>query len=156
MWTLRAPPVELVGLAQILLPVTTHSYPGQLPIAETAANLIVEDDSQLRHLYRATLVLAGFDVDQVADGLDALRLIEEQPPDLVVLDLRLPGLDGVFVHQEIAAREQTRKIPIVVVTGDPGDLVERDNLCILRKPVDPDASLATVRRCLRNKGLERS
>lgn len=113
--------------------------------------LIVEDDQQLRYLYRATLVLAAFDVDHVADGLDALRLIEEQPPDLIVLDLRLPRLDGVFVQQEIAARQHTREIPVVVVTGDPGDLVERENLCILRKPVDPDALLATVRRCLRNK-----
>lgn len=111
--------------------------------------LVVEDDPQLRHLYRATLSVAGFDVDYVGDGLEALRLIDAHPPDLVVLDLGLPRLDGVFVQQEIAANSSTRHIPIVVVTGDPGDLVEAENLCILRKPIDPEALLSTVRQCLR-------
>lgn len=111
--------------------------------------LVVEDDPQLRNLYRATLAFAGVDVDYVGDGLDALRVIDANPPDLVVLDLNLPRLGGVFVQQEIAANNRTRHIPIVVVTGDPGELVEAENLCILRKPIDPEALVSIVRRCLR-------
>lgn len=110
--------------------------------------LIVEDDPQLRELYRAVLTIEGFTLDLVADGLDALRRLDEGTPDLVVLDLALPRLSGHAVYQEIAANARTRHIPIVVVTADPGKLVESESLCILRKPVDPDILLATVRRCL--------
>jgi len=110
--------------------------------------LIVEDDPQLRELYRATLTIEGFNVDLVADGLAALQRIDERAPDLVVLDLALPRLSGHAVYQEIAANARTKHVPIVVATADPGDLVESENLCILRKPIDPDVLLATVRRCM--------
>jgi FixJ family two-component response regulator len=62
-------------------------------------------------------------------------------------DLALPRLSGHAVQQEIAANAW--QLPVVVVTGDPGDLVETETVCILRKPVDPEALLSTVRRCLR-------
>ena len=110
--------------------------------------LIVEDDPQVRELYRAVLTMEGFTIDLVADGLDALRRLDEGAPDLVVLDLALPRLSGHAVYEEIAADARMRHIPIVVATADPGNLIESENLCILRKPIDPDILLATVRRCL--------
>src|SRR5687768_13343351 len=100
--------------------------------------LVVEDNADLRRLFRTALSLAGFDVDDAADGLDALRIIESRVPDLVVLDLMLQTLDGMSVQQELAARAITRNIPIVVVTGSSLEVSGVNVSCVLRKPVMPD------------------
>ncbi len=111
--------------------------------------LVVEDDPQLLRLYRAALLVSGFDVIPVSDGIEALYQIDADLPDLVVLDLGLPRLSGHDVQRDLSANDRTKHIPILVVTGDPGDLAESANLCILRKPVDPDRLSAEVERCLR-------
>ena len=112
--------------------------------------LVVEDDPDLRALYRATLQLEGFAVVAVEDGVDALRQIELDHPAAVVLDLDLPRLAGRDVQREIQGHTDTRDIPIVVVTGgDTSDLNPTDFACILRKPLDPETIVTAVRRCLR-------
>ena len=88
-----------------------------LAVALRKTILIVEDDQELRRMFRTSLLLEGFDVLEAADGLEALTRIDRDPPDLVVLDLMLPTLSGVAVRQEIAAHVLTREIPVVVVTG---------------------------------------
>jgi DNA-binding response OmpR family regulator len=117
--------------------------------SRAARILVVEDDAALRRLYRAALTVSGYDVIPVGDGVEALRQLDEDLPDLVVLDLALPRLSGRDVQEEIAANVHLRHIPVLVVTADPGDLVESANVCILRKPVDPAALGAAVDRCLR-------
>jgi DNA-binding response OmpR family regulator len=110
--------------------------------------LVVEDDADLRRMFRTALVIEGFDVKEAADGLDALRKLDEYPPDLIVLDLGLPIIDGFSVQADIASRANTRRLPVVVVTGSLVDLETLDVACVLRKPVDPDTLVATVRKCL--------
>jgi DNA-binding response OmpR family regulator len=110
--------------------------------------LIAEDDEDLRHLFRTALVLAGYDVVEARDGLEALRWIDQSPPDLVILDLLLPRISGLVVQQEIAAQAVTRQIPIVVVTGSTMSAEDLDVACFLRKPISPDQLIATVRSCL--------
>jgi DNA-binding response OmpR family regulator len=110
--------------------------------------LIVEDDLPLSQLYRTALGLAGFTVRQAADGLQALREIDADPPALIVLDLALPLVDGFAVHQEAAAHAHTRDIPIVIVTGSARDLDALNVPCVLRKPVPPDELVSVVRRCM--------
>ena len=112
--------------------------------------LIVEDDADLRRFFRTTLAMAGYDVEEAGDGIDALQLIENRPPDLVVLDLMLRTLDGVSVQQELAARSFTCRIPIVIVTGSSIDPTGMNIACVLRKPVMPDDLVQTVRQCLAN------
>jgi DNA-binding response OmpR family regulator len=114
--------------------------------------LIVEDDLALRHMYRAALAFAGFDTREVGDGLDALRHIDADPPDAVLLDLGLPLIDGFTVQQDIAAHAVTRHIPIIVVTGSGDDLDWLDVACVLRKPVTPDKLVDAVRKCLESGG----
>jgi DNA-binding response OmpR family regulator len=111
--------------------------------------LVVEDDNDLRSVWKLALQLDGFDVEEAGDGITALRRLEEREPDLVVLDLGLPLLDGMSVQQEIAAQLVTRAIPIVIVTGSSADLSHVDVSCILRKPVGPEQLVETVRRCLK-------
>jgi DNA-binding response OmpR family regulator len=110
--------------------------------------LIVEDDEDLRHLFRTALALAGYDVIEAGDGLEALRWIDHSPPDLVILDLLLPRISGLVVQQEIAAQAVTRQIPIVVVTGSTMAADGLDVACFLRKPISPDQLIAAVRSCL--------
>jgi DNA-binding response OmpR family regulator len=110
--------------------------------------LIVEDNTDLRRMFRTALSLAGYDVEEAGDGLDALRLVENRIPDLVVLDLVLHSLDGVSVRQELAAATDTSHIPVIIVTGSSIDTDRLDAACVLRKPVMPDELVQTVRRCL--------
>ena len=110
--------------------------------------LIVEDDEDLRHLFRTALALAGYDVIEAGDGLEALRWIDQSPPDLVILDLLLPRISGLVVQQEITAQAVTRQIPIVVITGSTMAADDLDVACFLRKPVSPDQLIETVRSCL--------
>jgi two-component system, OmpR family, phosphate regulon response regulator PhoB len=110
--------------------------------------LIVEDDVELRKLWRHVLAYEGFDVLEAGDGLDALTLVEQRPPDIVVLDLGLPMLGGISVQQEIAARAQTQRIPVLIVTASSDDLEHLDVPCVLRKPVTSDELIKMVRLCL--------
>lgn len=110
--------------------------------------LVVEDNIDLRRLFRTALSMAGYDVDEAADGVEALRMIENRAPDLVVLDLMLHALDGMSVQQELAARAITSNIPIVIVTGSDIDIAGANVACVLRKPVMPDKLIRTVRSCL--------
>jgi CheY-like chemotaxis protein len=110
--------------------------------------LIVDDDADLRRLFRMSLTIAGYLVQEVGDGVEALQVIENDPPDLVVLDLVLRALDGISVQQELASRALTRHIPIVIVTGSSLDPTGDNVACVLRKPVMPDDLVRTVAECL--------
>jgi DNA-binding response OmpR family regulator len=115
--------------------------------------LIVEDDPELRTLYRIALSLAGYAVAAVGDGVEALQRIDADPPDVVVLDMGLPRLPGSDVWQEIESHAETSTIPVVVVTGDASGLNTEDFACVLQKPVDLDALIWAVERCLRDAGF---
>ena len=110
--------------------------------------LVVEDDEDLRGLFRTALTLAGYNVVEAGDGMEALRWIDHSPPDLVILDLLLPRISGLVVQQEIAAQAVTRQIPVVVITGSTVAPEELDVACFLRKPISPDQLLEAVRNCL--------
>ncbi len=110
--------------------------------------LIVEDDVDLRRMFRTTFSMAGYDVEEAGDGIEALRMVESRLPDLILLDLVLRALDGVSVQQELASRALTSQIPIVIVTGSTIDTGGLEVACVLRKPVTPDELLKTVKHCL--------
>jgi DNA-binding response OmpR family regulator len=112
------------------------------------AILVVEDDPDLRRLYRLTLAIDGFEVHESGDGLEALRAIEQYKPALVLLDLDLPKLDGLSVQQEIASHPLTKSVPVVIVTALEVDLSHLSVACVLRKPIAPEQLFVTVRACL--------
>lgn len=115
--------------------------------------LIVEDDPQLREMYRMALRAAGYVVIAVEDGTDALRQIEQSLPALVVLDLALPRLGGHDVYRELKAGADTRDIPVVVVTGtDLSEAAAKDFAFVVRKPCDADRLVSAVAQCMRRAG----
>jgi DNA-binding response OmpR family regulator len=113
--------------------------------------LVVEDDHDLRASFRTSLALAGYLVREAPDGLHALRQIDQEAPDLVVLDLMLPNLSGLDVHNEISSNIYTCTIPIVVVTGMPLDVDHLPVSCILHKPVMPEELVIAVERSLASR-----
>jgi DNA-binding response OmpR family regulator len=126
-----------------------HRYNSAEPAARATAVLVVEDDPQLRELYRTALIGSGYAVVAVEDGVDALRYLERDTPAVMVLDLGLPRLNGRDVQREMAAHGLTERIPVIVVTGETTNIDERDYSCVLRKPIDPDALASAVQECLR-------
>jgi len=110
--------------------------------------LLVEDDPATRELYCSALrQLGGFAVVPVSDGAEALRYLEMDSPDAVVLDLQLPRVSGRDVLAEIAA--QSPRLPVVVVTGDDtADLDPNHYACVIRKPAHLEDVIAALRKCL--------
>ena len=109
--------------------------------------LLVEDDHDLRRMFRLALSVAGYAVSETADGVNALRFVELLKPEMIVLDLGLPLLSGLDVRREIAAHAQTRNILVVVVTGSSAVLDDLGVQCVLRKPVSPDYLVHVVGQC---------
>ena len=109
--------------------------------------LLVEDDRATREMFDYALRMDGFTVLVAGDGLGALRLIEHDLPDLIVLDLDLPHVSGIDVQQELMAHAETSAIPIVVVTGTEWKTPE-GVFQILRKPITPDVLLEVIRKAL--------
>jgi len=95
-------------------------------------------------MFRQAIHFAGFIVREAGDGPAALHMIDDDPPDLVVLDLLLPTLDGLSVLSEMAAHGHTRHIPVVIVTGSTLNVDPRDVSCVLRKPVSPGRLIAAI------------
>jgi two-component system response regulator MprA len=77
--------------------------------------LLVDDDEEIRASLRRSLSLEGYKIAQAADGAEALRLAREEPPDLVVLDVMLPEVDGLEVCRRLRAADGT--LPIIMLTA---------------------------------------
>jgi CheY-like chemotaxis protein len=79
--------------------------------------LLVEDEEQLRRVMKDLLEREGYVVSEARDGIQALDQVDRYAPDIIVLDLNLPGLDGYGVLQQLRSRPATRGIPIMVLTA---------------------------------------
>jgi len=79
--------------------------------------LIVDDDPDIQKLVSYNLAQAGYQVITAATGLAALNAVEGLPPDLIILDIMLPDLDGLEVCRRIRQQEKTRRIPIIMLTA---------------------------------------
>ena len=110
--------------------------------------LVIEDDDALARKFRAALCVAGFDVDVSGDGLTALEDIDQDHPDLVILDLHLPQIGGETILSEVLATPDTRDIPVIVVTGSDGPCTMPQASAILRKSCDPSELVAMVEKHL--------
>ncbi|MBN1909958.1 MAG: response regulator transcription factor [Pirellulales bacterium] len=118
--------------------------------------LVVEDEEEIRELVRYNLTKAGYAVTGAASGEEALRAIGSTLPDLVVLDLMLPGMDGLSVCKIVKSDPRTRDVPIVMLTakGEESDIVAGLELGAddyLTKPFSPRVLLARMRAVLRRK-----
>lgn len=116
--------------------------------------LVVEDDEDIRELLRYTLTNAGFRVTPVASGEEALRVMRDRPHDLVVLDLLLPGVQGLEVCRALKGDPRTQEVPILILTakGEDPDIVaglEAGADDYVTKPFSNRVLVARVRAVLR-------
>lgn len=124
--------------------------------------LCIEDEAQLRHDIRDELIEAGYQVVEAGDGSEALAILENQRPDLVLCDISMPGLDGYGVLEELRRNEQEHaEIPFLFLSalGDPRHIVDGKRLGAddyLVKPIDYDLLLATIEARLRQIGRIRA
>lgn len=80
--------------------------------------LIVDDEANIRHMLRMMIEMSGYKVIEAADGIQGLEVASEAQPDLIVLDVMMPRLDGFSVCQQLRDQAHTRDIPILLVSGD--------------------------------------
>ncbi|HET9597696.1 MAG TPA: response regulator [Anaeromyxobacteraceae bacterium] len=108
---------------------------------------VVEDDPDFRELVRDVLERAGWSVDAAEDGFAALSQIRRVIPDLILLDLRIPNLDGAGVLSLLRSTEVGRRIPVLVMTGGGVDDEVRDLASeVLVKPFARADLLRAVQR----------
>ena len=118
--------------------------------------LVVEDEEDILELLTYNLSREGYKVIGVTDGLKGLQAADAKLPDLVLLDLMLPGMDGLDVCRQLKKNDKTARIPIVIVTakGDESDVVAGLELGAddyVAKPFSIKVLLARVRAVLRRK-----
>jgi CheY-like chemotaxis protein len=116
--------------------------------------LIAEDDSALRGLYVRHLSISGFDVIEAADGADAIESTSSNQPDVVVMDLSLPVVDGWEATRRLKADARTAHIPVVALTAyDTSPELQRAMHAgcdwFIPKPCPPDALITEIRRVLK-------
>jgi two-component system, cell cycle response regulator DivK len=117
--------------------------------------LVVEDQQDNRKILRDLLTNSGFDVVEAEDGASGVNAAKTQRPDLILMDIQLPGLDGHEATRQIKSDPNLKSIPIIVVTsyalsGD--DLKAQEAGCdaYVTKPFSPRALLAKIREFLPN------
>jgi two-component system, NtrC family, nitrogen regulation response regulator NtrX len=119
--------------------------------------LVVDDEKNIRRTLRMVLETEGYAVSEAETAEDALKLLESEPVDLGIFDVRLPGMDGLALLAR--ARELWRDLPVIVVSGhaETPDVVEamkRGAIDFFSKPVDRDRVVVSVRNALARRSLE--
>ena len=117
--------------------------------------LIVDDEEDIRELLQFNLVKEGYDVILADTGERALELARNKNPHLIVLDLMLPGIDGLSVCKKLKNEPKTASIPIVMLTakGEESDIVTGLEIGAddyVTKPFSPKVLIARIRKLLRN------
>ena len=120
--------------------------------AMRARILIVDDHPTMREAMRLVLDDEGFTVDEAADGARALELVARDRPDLVLLELNMPGISGPDLLEALKASRVTSGIPVVVVTAEEEEgrraAMQAGAEDYLTKPFSPHALVRTVERVL--------
>jgi len=128
-------------------------------LSETGSVLVVDDDQRNVRLMESILRSSGYQVLKAYNGEDALQVVENDSPDLLLLDVMMPKMSGFELCQRLKGRYQTRLLPIIMVTAlnaleDKVQALEYGADDFLSKPINKVELLAKVRSVLRVKGLQ--
>jgi DNA-binding response OmpR family regulator len=120
--------------------------------------LVVDDEIDIVGWLKHSLTLYGYEVDEAYDGLQALEAVEVNRPDLILLDMKMPRMDGRTTIRKLREREDSRTIPIIVLSANPfrdeADRVQMLGLGVrefLHKPVTMELLAAEVQRHLQSR-----
>ncbi len=115
--------------------------------------LIIEDDPSVRTLLEKSLSARGYDVSLVKDGLEGLTRLEQERPDLILVDIMMPRLDGMTFVKAVKGDKDRKSIPIIFLTAknDPKSMIDGINVgakYYVTKPFQLDELLDKVKKCL--------
>lgn len=117
--------------------------------------LVADDDADVRALLAGHLRQAGYDVVEATDGAEAVALARRTSPGLVLMDLRMPNMDGLAALRALRAEPTTRNLPVIMMTASPGMLDESRTAMaalggarLLAKPCTAEELAATITRSL--------
>lgn len=122
--------------------------------------LIIDDDEQIASYVRLSFALAGYQVEWCKDGRQGVAKVREILPDAVILDLKLPGINGFRICEQLRLEPHTRAIPIIVVSGSWKDAQDRIRSIevgaddFLTKPFDAQELMARIKRMLTRKKID--
>jgi two-component system cell cycle response regulator DivK len=119
--------------------------------------LVVEDQEDNRRIIRDLLMSVGYELIEALDGAEGVRLAESERPDLILMDIQLPVLDGHEATRRIKQNPELRHIPVIVVTsyalsGDDQKAMAAGSDGYVAKPFSPRQLLATIRKFLPEAG----
>ncbi len=103
--------------------------------------MVVEDNEKNRKLMRVVLKAKGYNVIEATTGEEALNLLKNQKPNIILMDIQLPGIDGLTLIKQIKADSVTKEIPIIAVTayamkGDEQKILDTGCEAYMSKPID--------------------
>ena len=119
--------------------------------------LVVEDNDKNRKLVRDVLTFKGYEIIEAETGEEGVRLAQERHPSLVLMDIRLPGIDGIEALRQLRAEAATREIPIMamtasVMTADRQKITDAGFDAFQSKPLKVSDFVAAVERILDHTG----
>ena len=120
--------------------------------------LVADDEKNIAKLVKVNLERAGFEVVVASDGIEALEKVEEEKPDLIVLDIMMPRMDGITVLKKLKEKEETKSIPVVMLTvkAEDEDIFrgwQEGADSYLTKPFNPAEVVIIVQGILRDKDM---
>ena len=121
--------------------------------------LLVEDNYMNKVLVREILTLNGYDIIEAASGTEGLKMLALEPPDIVLMDLHLPEMDGITATRIIKADEKNRHIPVLALTasamkGEEQKLIDKGFDGYVAKPIEVKKLLEAITESMKAKGGE--
>jgi two-component system, OmpR family, phosphate regulon response regulator PhoB len=113
--------------------------------------LIVDDDERLREFVRVNLEMEGYSVIEAGNAEEGLAAVEEQPPDLILLDVMMPGVDGWEMLRRIQEKHGVGAIPVIMFSGkvdEPDAAAARGTQAFIGKPFDPTQLIESTKQLL--------
>ena len=112
--------------------------------------LVVDDDERLREFIRVNLEMEGYEVVEAANAEEGLHAVEEQAPDLILLDVMMPGVDGWEMLRRVQERHGVGSIPVIMFSGkvDDADAAARGAQGFIGKPFDPQQLIESTKQLL--------
>jgi two-component system cell cycle response regulator DivK len=115
--------------------------------------LIVEDNEKNLKLFRSLLNSQGYETIEARDGEEGIRLAKDQKPDLILMDIQIPVIDGVTATRILKENPETKDIPVIALTsyamkGDRERFLSEGFVEYIAKPIKVDKFLEVIRRCL--------
>ncbi len=115
--------------------------------------LVIDDDQDMVNLIESRLLSEGFDVKTATDGEEGLLLLESYSPNVLVLDIKMPKMDGYTLVRKMHRNENLVKIPVIIMTGYDAmaDIFKMEGICdYLVKPFSPEDLIKRIRIYLSN------